>query len=57
MMIGLVISQMVSVSYSAVSLPSLCVKEASLDLMLVHLVTFKKTVFSFFLTLMTCPGE
>lgn len=37
-MIGVVIAQMVSISHSAVSLPSLCVKEASLDLMLVHLV-------------------
>ena len=40
-MIGVVISQMVSVSYTAVSLPSLCVKESSLDLMLVHLVNIK----------------
>ena len=40
MMIGVVIAQMISISHSAVSLPSLCVKEASLDRMLVHLVIF-----------------
>ena len=42
-MIGVVISQMVSISYAAVSLPSLCVKESSLDLMLVHLVNIKSS--------------
>ena len=56
MMIGVVISQMVSISYTAVSLPSLCVKESSLDLMLVHLVNIKLNFGPLFLTLLLSPG-
>ena len=48
-MIGVVISQMVSISLTSVSLPSLCVKESSLDLKLVHLVILESNYLPLFI--------